>query len=86
MLEIHLYGRLRRHGPTADPTVPCILRVEADSSHTAVGDLVAALGIPAGEVASVFRDGRWQRDGLKAPLEGAARLGLFPREMSLLYV
>ncbi len=86
MIEVHLYGRLRQYGPTRDPTVACVLRAELRPEHRSVGDLVASLGIPPNEVASVFRDGLWQREGVQAPLAGATRLGLFPSNMSLLYV
>ncbi len=86
MVEIHLYGQLRRYGPSPDPTAPCVLRVEPGDGHRTAADLVASLGIPPEEVASVFRDGRWERDGVRSPIEGAARLGLFPAKMSLLYV
>ena len=86
MIEVHLYGRLRRYGPSNDPTVACTVHAEPAEDHRSVGDLIAALGIPREEVASVFRDGRWQREGLDAPLAGASRLGLFPPNMSMLYV
>lgn len=86
MVEIHLYGQLRRYGPSPDATVPCVLRVQPGASHRTVADLVGALGIPPEDVASVFRNGRWERDGVKSPVEGTARLGLFPAKMSLLYV
>lgn len=86
MVEVHLYGRLRRYGPTSDVTTACVLRAEPGVEHQTVGDFVASLGIPRQEVASVFRDGRWMREGLEAPLGGARRLGLFPPNMNMLYV
>ncbi len=86
MIEVHLFGRLRRYGPTQQPTVECVLQVEPRPEHRTVGDLAAFIGIPTGEVASVFRDGRWQQQGIKTPLAGSTRLGLFPPNMSLLYI
>ena len=86
MIEVHLYGRLRRYGPTGDARADCVVRAEPGAGHQTVRELVAALGIPGPEVGSVFRDGRWVREGLSAPLGGATRLGLFPPEMGLLYV
>ncbi len=86
MVEVHLYGRLRRYGPTTEPATDCVLRVEWGTQHRTVGELVASLGIPREEVASVFRDGRWEREGLNTPLGEAKRLGLFPPNMRLLYV
>ena len=86
LIEVHLYGRLRRYGPTADVREPCVVRTAPDAHHGTVGDLVAALGIPPNEIGSVFRNGNWERDGLKLPLDGIVRLGVFPRNMTLLYV
>jgi hypothetical protein len=86
MIEVHLYGRLRGYGPTLDPSRPCVVLAVPGPGQETVGDLVLALGIPGSEIASVFSDGRWVREGLDAPLDGARRLGLFPPEMSLLYV
>ena len=86
VIEVHLYGRLRRYGPTGDVSVACVVRVEPDADHQTVGDLIAALGISGPEVGSVFRDGHWEREGLSTSLRGARRLGLFPPEMGLLYV
>ena len=86
MIEVYLYGRLRRHGLTGDAREPCVVRAEPAGEQRTAGDLVEALGISSAEVGSVFRDGKWQRDGLAAPISGARRLGLFPPEMGLLYV
>ena len=86
MIEVHLYGRLRRYGPSDDAKAQCVVRAEPGADHRSVGDFVAAIGVPCVEVASVFVDGRWARAGLNAPVAGVARLGLFPKEMTLLYV
>ncbi len=85
-IEVHLYGRLRRYGPTGDARFDCVVRAAPGAGQQTVRDLAAALGIPAEEIGSVFRDGRWEREGLGASLRGASRLGLFPPEMGLLYV
>jgi hypothetical protein len=85
-IEVHLFGRLRRYGPTADPTVECVVLAEPSHALRTAGDLAESLGIPRHEVGSVFLDGRWQREGVEASLEGRRRVGLFPREMRLLYI
>lgn len=85
-IEVHLYGRLRRYGPTQVVSEECTVRAVPEMGDHTVGDLVARLGIPESEVASVFRDGTWMLDGLATPLGKARRLGLFPREMVQLYV
>ncbi len=86
MIEVHLYGKLRRFGPTANPRVDCVIHADAGTGDRTVGDLLPGLGIPAEEVASVFADGRWMRAGVGTPIAGVTRLGLFPVEMSQLYV
>mgnify|MGYP000462906241 CR=1 FL=1 len=86
MIEMRLYGTLRRYGPTGNPRVECVVQAEAAPGDETVRDLLAGLGIPPGEVASVFINGRWTSAGVDAPIAGVTRLGLFPAEMSLLYV
>lgn len=86
MIEIHLYGRLRRYGPTTDIRSHCVVVAPPDAALGSVGDVLARLDIPHDQVASVFADGRWRRAGLESSLAGVSRLGLFPPEMSLLYV
>lgn len=86
LIEVHLYGSLRQYGDLADPTLECVVRVQVDADHVTVGGLLGSLGIPPQDVASVFIDGRWEREGVRATLRDARRLGLFPRKMGLLYV
>jgi hypothetical protein len=86
MIEILLYGRLRQYGPPGSPRDRCVVRARAGADDRTVGDLLARLGIPPDEVASVFADGRWVRAGPDTPVAGITRLGLFPPEMGLLYV
>ena len=86
MIEVHLYGRLRRYGPTSEVSVPCVVCAQVGADQRTVGDFLVALGVPSREVGSVFCDGRWAREGLDAPIHGVMRLGLFPRDMALLYV
>ena len=86
MIEVHLYGSLRRFGPGGSVAQDCVVKVEAEGDQLSVGDLAAKLGIPLEEVASVFCDGKWQIEGVATPLRKTTRLGIFPPKMALLYV
>ena len=83
MIEVHLYGRLRRYRPPTGVGEPCVICVEPDRRQRTVGDIVLDLGLPATEVADVYCDGLLDYDGLGALLTGVMRLGLFPPEMAL---
>jgi len=53
MVEIHLYGRLRRYGPDDDRTGSHVLRVDPRTSET-VESLILRLNIPLEEIYTVF--------------------------------
>jgi hypothetical protein len=70
MVEVHLYGNLRRYAPQCGPQAPCALQVALEGSET-VGELLARLGIPADEVCHAFLNGKlfWTRNSM-APYLG----------------
>jgi len=83
MIEIRLYGRLRRFAPDDDPRSASTLIVPDRGGET-VGMLVERIGIPRGEIGSnIFVSGRYA--GLDTPIGDGDRVGLFPRDMNLLY-
>ncbi|MCL5265788.1 MAG: hypothetical protein M1343_11480 [Chloroflexi bacterium] len=84
MIEVHLFGKLRRFGPHADKDRECVIQTSADAT-TSVGELLISLGIPLEEVSNVFLDGVYTRAAFEKPVAGVARIGLFPRDMCLLY-
>ncbi len=53
MVEIHLYGKLRRFVPSPRPDKENLLRAEIAAGET-VGSLLGRLGIPTEEVYHVF--------------------------------
>ena len=53
MVEIHLYGQLRRYARSPRPNRENVLRAEVAAGET-VGSLLKRLGIPAEEVYHVF--------------------------------
>ena len=53
MLEIHLYGNLRRYGQGSRPAHDCVMRVEPLYAET-MSALLARVGIPADEINHIF--------------------------------
>ena len=83
MIEIHLYGGLRRVAAETAATSQSIVRLPP-----APGDTVRSVAVRAGlreeELGSnLFLNGRYA--SLDTPVSDGDRLGLFPRDMQLLY-
>ncbi|HNS51768.1 MAG TPA: hypothetical protein PKO09_11370 [Anaerolineae bacterium] len=57
MIEIRLFGNLRRHAPDAIPASDTILYLPAAETAT-VGQVLARIGIDPAEVSHVFLNGR----------------------------
>jgi hypothetical protein len=102
MVDVHLYGKLRRYAPNPRPDRESVMRLQPGSEET-VGTTLQRLGIPADEVCHVFLNGAllstrnsmapWlkyqsvERDvGLDTPVQAGDRLGLFAHDMGLLVV
>lgn len=84
-IAIHLYGKLRRYGPQPDRDRECVIATSADPGIT-VGRLLQGVGVPLDEVSNVFLDGTYDQLALDKPMDGVSRIGVFPRDMGLLYV
>jgi len=83
VIEVHLYGKLRRFAEDPDPTSETIVWVEAGSTET-IGRILKRIGVPLDEVGSnVFLNGEYS--GLDRPVKPGDRLGVFPDDMQLLY-
>ncbi len=83
MIEIHLYGKLRRFGTEPDPTRDSILLAPIQGDDT-IADITRRLGIPPDELGrNIFLNG--QLSALSRHVRAGDRLGLFPPDMSLLY-
>ncbi len=83
MIDIHLYGKLRRFARDQDPTSPSIVAVTWESGDT-IRSIVLRLGIPLTDLGSnMFLNGRYAT--LDATVQDGDRLGLFPDDMQLLY-
>jgi len=83
MIEVHLYGKLRRFAEDQDVRSTSIVRVPWEEGDT-VAAVVERLGIPRADLGSnLFVDGRYA--DFNSPVSDGARLGLFPDDMQLLY-
>ena len=83
MIEIHLYGKLRRFAAQRDARSDSIVSVPWREGDT-VGAVARRIGIPREELGSnLFRNGRYAT--IDSPIADGDRLGLFPDDMQLLY-
>jgi len=102
MVEIHLYGNLRRYVPDSRPDRESVARLEPQPEET-VRTALERLGISPDEVCHVFLNGTllstrnsmapWLRyrescvsQGLDTPVQVGDRLGLFAQDMGLLVI
>ncbi len=85
MIEIHLYGKLRRFAENPAPDAESIARVEWERGNT-VADILERLGVPVEkEVSNIFINGTYHYRARSMRVRDGDRLGVFPRNMSLLY-
>jgi len=83
MLEVHLYGKLRRFTDNQDVTKDSVIRITVEEEDT-IGDIIARIGIPLEEVGSnVFLN--WEYSALSRRVHDSDRLAVFPDDMQLLY-
>ncbi|TEU15732.1 MAG: hypothetical protein E3J21_12415 [Anaerolineales bacterium] len=83
MIEMHLYGKLRRFARDQDPTGYSIIHVPVQEGDTIQG-VLEHLGVPMEEVGSnIFLN--WQYSALTRKVEDGDRLAVFPDDMQLLY-
>jgi len=86
MIEVRLYGSLRRFAENPAVTAESIAWVPAEPGDT-VADVLRRLGIDAEqEVGQVFVNGRYFYEARERPVRDGDRLGVFPRNMAMLYV
>jgi hypothetical protein len=101
MVEIHLYGKLRRHAPDARVSGESVVHLEPRADET-VRTALERVGIAPDEVYHIFLNGailrtqnsmapwlRYQEAeaiGLDSRVADGDRLGLFASDMALLVV
>jgi len=83
MIEVHLYGKLRRFAPDQDPAGDSVVYMPVNKNDT-ISDVLLRLGVPLKEVGSnIFLN--WQYSGLNRQVQNGDRLAVFPDDMQLLY-
>jgi len=83
LMEVHLYGKLRRFSQQHDPKRESIVFVKVEKGNT-IRDIIESLNIPLNEVGTnIFLNGEYS--GLARRVKEGDRLGLFPDDMQLLY-
>lgn len=83
MIEVHLYGKLRRFADNQNPSSDSIVYVPFASGITIRG-VAESIGIPLQEIGSnIFLNGVYSI--LDNKVKDGDRLGLFPDDMQLLY-
>ncbi|HXF69035.1 MAG TPA: MoaD/ThiS family protein [Thermoflexus sp.] len=85
MIEVRLYGDLRRYAGKTDPREEAIVWVPYRPGLT-VADVLREIGIdPEREVSNIFINGRYDYQARSRLVQDGDRLGVFPRNMALLY-
>lgn len=83
MIEVHLYGKLRRFTDNLDPRRDSIVYVPVTDGDT-IGDVIQRIGIPEKDLGSnIFLNGEYS--ALSRKVKDSDRLGIFPDNMQLLY-
>ena len=83
MIEVHLYGKLRRFTDNLDPTRDSLVNLPVEEGDT-IEDIIRRIGIPNEEIGSnIFLNGEYS--ALRRRVRDGDRLGVFPDNMQLLY-
>lgn len=83
MIEVHLYGKLRRFSENQNPRRVSMVHVPVEECDT-IENVIECIGIPMNEIGrNVFLNGEYSQ--LSRMVRDGDRLGLFPDDMQLLY-
>ncbi|MFC2012971.1 MoaD/ThiS family protein [Chloroflexota bacterium] len=83
MIELHLFGKLRRFAADKEPTGNSVVNVPAKKSDD-IKDILLRVGIPLEEVGrNVFLNRQYS--ALDRRVQDGDRLAVFPDNMQLLY-
>ncbi|MBC8263201.1 MAG: hypothetical protein H8E47_03650 [Anaerolineales bacterium] len=83
MIEIHLYGKLRRFADDRHPASDSVVHAPVQEGDT-IQRVLERLGVPIEEIGSnVFLN--WQYSALTREVKDGDRLAVFPDDMQLLY-
>ena len=83
MIEVQLYGKLRRFAEQKKPTEESIVYVPYSENLT-INKIIEMIGIPIEEVGkNIFLNGEYS--DLTRKVKDGQRLGIFPDDMQILY-
>jgi hypothetical protein len=83
ILNVYLYGKLRRFTDQQRPDAESLVQVPLQEGDT-VASVLQRLGVPLEEVGSnIFLN--WSYSALDRPVHPGGRLAVFPDDMQLLY-
>jgi len=83
MIEVHLYGKLRRFTNNQAPSQDSVIDVPVKKGDT-IESITRRIGIPLEELGNnIFLNGEYSALGRK--VSDGDRLGIFPNDMQLLY-
>jgi hypothetical protein len=83
MIDVHLYGKLRRFSKDSNPKTESVLPMEVKGGETIL-DITRRIGIPTEELGrNIFLNG--EISSLERTINNGDRLGIFPDDMQLLY-
>ena len=83
MIEVHLYGKLRRFTGNTDPAKDSIVSIKVKRGDT-INDITRRIGMPDEELGpNIFLNGIYS--ALTHRVKSGDRLALFPDDMALLY-
>jgi molybdopterin converting factor small subunit len=83
MIEVHLFGKLRRFTDNPDPSQDSIINVPVEDGDS-IESIVRRIGIPLEELGNnIFLNGEYSQ--LSRKVSDGDRLGIFPDDMQLLY-
>lgn len=84
MVEVHLYGKLRRFSDNQEPSQDSIIYVPVREGDT-IRDIVRRIDIPFEELGNnIFLNGRYF--DVEHQVKDGNRLGLFPNNMAMVIV
>ena len=83
MIEVHLYGKLRRFTDNQNPAQDSIANIPVLKGDT-IEDIIRRIGMPLEEIGNnIFLNGEYS--ALERQINDGDRLGIFPDNMQLLY-
>lgn len=81
-VRVFLYGKFRKLAPDTSPMGESFVDVACREGET-IGTVISRLGIERDDVSHIFLNGEYSTTERR--IRAGDRLGLFPKDMSLLY-